>query len=393
MTETVHDEDDVLLLADITEDGDDEFNPCEEGDNFDELAPGLMPFGTTSRHVKCTWLPAQLKKWGVRYKIVEGFETRGRPISAGYFDPNGSLTHHTGSTSSPTNPNPSLSTLINGRSDLKGPLSQVATDYTGLVYLIAAGRANHAGKARATMGNPAGDGNAMYVGNEVMTNGLQKMPPAQYEATVLFAAAVADYFGQTDAAKAGLHATTSLSGKWDLGAGTGKVEPYSITKFRADVTARLKAGPPGTITDPRPATLRPGDRGVYVEELQRLLNKAGASLEVDGSYGPATTAAVKAFQTAKGLTVDGIAGPRTLAVLTTLTAPTTTKEPSMVLVQVKGQKEVYLSTGPTRFHIATPADLADWQRAIRDQGGTGKVTVLASADRLATFGRLVDITP
>ena len=181
---------------------------------------------------------------GVKYKLVAGWENRGRPISSGYFDPNGLLTHHTGSKSSASNPAPSLKTVIEGRSDLKGPLAQVSTDYNGVTYIIAAGRANHAGKARATMGNPAGDGNAMYLGNEVQTDGTQAMPKVQYDAVVLVAAAIADHFHQTNGAKTGLHATTSLSGKWDLGAGNGKVEPYSITKFRADVTARLKAGPP-----------------------------------------------------------------------------------------------------------------------------------------------------
>jgi hypothetical protein len=230
-----------------------EFFACEEGDNFEKLE-GVFGFGTTSRHVLCLWLPAALKKWGVKYKLVEGWEDRGRPLSAGYFDPNGSLTHHTGSTSSPSNPNPSLSTLINGRSDLKGPLCQVATDYNGLVYIIAAGRANHAGSARATMGNPSGDGNAMYVGNEVMTNGTQKMPAAQYNSTVLVAVAIADHFKQTSASKVGLHATTSLSGKWDLGAGTGQSGvPYSVSKFRADVAARLAAGPPSAPA-PTPVT-------------------------------------------------------------------------------------------------------------------------------------------
>jgi peptidoglycan hydrolase-like protein with peptidoglycan-binding domain len=348
MTET-----DILLLDDIPVDDDDlGFHPCEEGENFDELAPGLMPFGTTSRHVKCTWLPAQLTKWGVRYKIVEGFADRGRPLSAGKFDPNGSLTHHTGSTSSAAKPNPSLSTLINGRSDLKGPLSQVATDYTGLVYLIAAGRANHAGAARATMGNPAGDGNAMYIGNEVMTNGLQEMPAAQYEATVLFAAAVADYFGQTNAAKAGLHATTSKSGKWDLGAGNGKVEPYSITKFRADVNTRLKAGPPG-----RSDSLRNGDRGAEVIALQKLLIAAGQNIVADGSFGPATEAALRAFQKSKGLTVDGIAWPSTIAALKAATAPATpapvaTKEITVfALVQIRGLDPVYKSDGFRLQHI------------------------------------------
>ena len=221
-----------------------EFDPCEE--ESDEPQPvGIAAFGATSHHVLATWLPAAFKKWGVKYALVSGWENRGRPMSSGRFDPNGILIHHTGSTSSASNPAPSLRTVIEGRSDLRGPLCQISTDFNGLTYIVAAGRANHAGKARAAMGNPAGDGNAMYLGNEVQTNGTQKMPKVQYDAIVRSTAAILDHFGFKVATKAGLHATTSLSGKWDLGAGTGKAGvPYDVNQLRRDVNALLKAGPP-----------------------------------------------------------------------------------------------------------------------------------------------------
>lgn len=48
-------------------------------------------------------------------------------------------------------------------------------------------------------------------------------------------------------------------------------------------------------------------------ELQQILNQLGANLVVDGQYGAATAAAVRAFQRARGITVDGIVGPVTIA--------------------------------------------------------------------------------
>jgi peptidoglycan hydrolase-like protein with peptidoglycan-binding domain/lysozyme family protein len=61
--------------------------------------------------------------------------------------------------------------------------------------------------------------------------------------------------------------------------------------------------------------LRQGERGADVRELQELLNAEGASLVVDGDFGPGTKAAVLAFQQEAGLTADGVVGPRTLTSL------------------------------------------------------------------------------
>ena len=61
-------------------------------------------------------------------------------------------------------------------------------------------------------------------------------------------------------------------------------------------------------TDP---TLKEGSKGVAVRGLQRRLIEAGYELEIDGKFGPATEAAVKAYQEANGLDADGIVGPKT----------------------------------------------------------------------------------
>ena len=76
-------------------------------------------------------------------------------------------------------------------------------------------------------------------------------------------------------------------------------------------------GPQPETTLPEPLH-RGGSDGAAVLRLQRRLNHqypAGPDLCEDGRYGPATEAAVRAFQRRAGLLVDGIAGPVTLEAL------------------------------------------------------------------------------
>lgn len=61
--------------------------------------------------------------------------------------------------------------------------------------------------------------------------------------------------------------------------------------------------------------LRNGMKGYRVQAMQKALNANGADLSADGEFGPKTLAAVKVYQAAKGLVVDGVGGSRTLAAL------------------------------------------------------------------------------
>ncbi|WP_022793453.1 peptidoglycan-binding protein [Marinococcus halotolerans] len=65
------------------------------------------------------------------------------------------------------------------------------------------------------------------------------------------------------------------------------------------------------------STLREGSRGEEVQLLQQKLNNAGFQVTDNPTtyFGPKTAAAVKDFQRANDLVVDGIAGPNTLAAL------------------------------------------------------------------------------
>jgi peptidoglycan hydrolase-like protein with peptidoglycan-binding domain len=70
----------------------------------------------------------------------------------------------------------------------------------------------------------------------------------------------------------------------------------------------MTSTPTATAIDP---TLRLGDSGAAVTELQKLLNAKGINIGVDGIFGDATRAAVVQFQKQNGIATDGIVGPQT----------------------------------------------------------------------------------
>ena len=85
----------------------------------------------------------------------------------------------------------------------------------------------------------------------------------------------------------------------------------STPKTTTATTPTTPSGVPAPTT-----TLKPGDTGPQVRALQRALAHLGYSPgTIDGQYGPSTTQAVKSFQTAHGLTADGVCGPKTIAAL------------------------------------------------------------------------------
>jgi len=70
-------------------------------------------------------------------------------------------------------------------------------------------------------------------------------------------------------------------------------------------------------TTPVWKTLRSGDKGMSVRQLQAYLNGHRSSLIVDGRFGPGTDRAVRAFQKRHQLKVDGWVGPQTRGALRT----------------------------------------------------------------------------
>ena len=91
-----------------------------------------------------------------------------------------------------------------------------------------------------------------------------------------------------------------------------------------------------------------GQKSGCVTELQGLLNSRGASLVVDGSFGPATLAAVKSFQASKGLVVDGFVGPATKAALyaTSTPPPAATDLRAKIVAIAEAELNAYASASP-----------------------------------------------
>lgn len=258
------------------------------------------------------WLPRVLKDAGLKVAEVPGWENRGNG-DVGVIK--GVMCHHT---VGPKNDNmPSLGVLKDGRSDLQGPLAQLGLGRDGTFYVIAAGRANHAGKGEW---KNIKTGNNSFIGIEGENTGINKpgnpkhdypWPAIQMDAFHRGIAAILKYIGQNESMCCG-HKEYALPGG-------RKIDPtFDMDDFRSNVAAILSGTVPVSTPIPKNdykgrLTLRRGTKGDLVKEIQKKVGFVESS--IDGEFGPLTEAAVRRFQRIKGLVPDGIVGPKTWVAL------------------------------------------------------------------------------
>lgn len=203
-----------------------------------------------------------LRKYGLKVVVVPGYATRGRPASVGDFDPVGVLCHHT-ATGKTALVATVLRLLIDGRPDLTGPLCQIGLGRDGTVYLIASGRANHAGDAKSSGTVASGDGNELYIGIEAFNDGVgEPWGAVQYNAYVLLCAVLCIEVTGNTANTVRAHKETSV---------TGKVDPrFEMDPFRAKVAAKI-----GELQDGQaPETKARWTRGEKVDHAIRDLKNS-----------------------------------------------------------------------------------------------------------------------
>ncbi|MEA2841212.1 MAG: hypothetical protein QOF41_2542 [Methylobacteriaceae bacterium] len=255
-----------------------------------------------------TWLPEVLEEAGLKVAEQPGWRTRGRGEMGTV---RGVMCHHT---AGPRTGNmPSLGIITNGRADLPGPLAQLGLGRDGTFYVVAAGRANHAGRGK-WQGLTAG--NSSFIGIEAENTGVaddHPWPDVQLDAYQRGVAAILEKIGAPAKMCCGHKEYALPPGR--------KTDPtFDMDPFRAKVGAVLAGAAPPLLIPPTDhndrATLRRGARGDDVKDLQTKLNIDPA----DGIFGSHTEAAMREFQRQHGIVPDGIVGPKSWAVLDSMPA-------------------------------------------------------------------------
>ena len=256
-------------------------------------------------YARASRLERAVKAAGVKYKQASGWRSRGRGAMGSIAS---IMCHHTAGPASGNTP--SLNVVTNGRPGLSGPLAQLFLARDGTVILVAAGRANHAGRVSSNRYS-----NSHSIGIEAEATGVSSWPAAQMDAYAKLCKALIDEFNLPVSRVIG-HAEAAVPrGR--------KVDPnFSMNAFRKKVGGAKggvsQEGGGGstykTVNKTAPLGLYDKDAkaNTRIRDWQRdALGYTGKN--ADGFFGPGTERDTKALQRQLGVKDDGLVGDDTMS--------------------------------------------------------------------------------
>ena len=287
---------------------------------------------------------------GLQVIEVAGWTGRGKPTVSG---PGGIDCHHTATSDKAKGDMPSLALLVGGRSDLPGPLCNLGLSRTGVVYVVASGKANHAGKTDTTDSS-----NTRAIGIEAENDGVGPWTGEQYAAYAKLCAALAKWYRLP---------VTAVRGHKEIAVPRGrKTDPnFDMASFRTAVTA---------------AMMTPGRDALTDTQAAALLGLLGGD--------------TKRFQSANGLTPDGDVGPLTKAKLAVANLGLTATPPALAAVGAIGQstvlrpgQHVASRDGKTTLNMQTDGNLVVYRdgKAVWQCGTRGNHTAMQADGNLVLY--------
>jgi len=155
------------------------------------------------------------------------WKSRGRPQSTGQFAPVGVLCHHTADNYASVSSN--LAVILQGNSEAPGPICHLYVSREPKIYLIAAGRCNHAGKGTFPGGN-CQDMNAQLIGIEASNNGVgERWGDSMIDLYARLVAALIDWYGWRVSDDVWMHHITGPP------CGNGKIDPAGPYKLQPNL--------------------------------------------------------------------------------------------------------------------------------------------------------------
>lgn len=252
--------------------------------------------------VRALDLPKILRSAGLPVVEVPGWQNRGAPLSG----IRGGVSHHTATPGHIGGDYPTLPVIIDGHRTLAGPLSQLGLGKSGTWYVVASGRANHAGTVHARYSGTHSNPYALGVEAE-HPGGDAPWPAAQYNSYVVGCGALGRAYGIT----------------W-LG-------------------HKEVAAPAGRKTDPN----------FNMDTFRSLVGTSTVANPIPGSGGALPYPSIPAIDPIEPVDLDELEN----------------KMRNLRLARLVGQNTVWVGDGVTRRPIASETELTDLQHRIRLAGG------------------------